>query len=440
MLISLAVMLGVQSVSHAQGVGGMGGGAAGGLGTIPGTAFGGATDPSLLQFQEGFRVIPSIMVGERYDSNVFYAPKTPGLNREDFVTTTVPQLRGLYVGSLVSVNAMASAVGEYYAKNSALSYVGTNVGGIFDVSKLLSQLREGSRLTVSDTYNYTPQPPAFLTGDLSAEGTNPYVRGFQAGRANMQSNVFGANLSVPLSQTINVLGGYTNGFMKFGSSKVVQPGGLLDTTFSTYTTGLSMKVSPQDTWSLNFVNSEYSSGALGAFTTRGGTAGWTHLFTPSVSIVSAAGAQQVESKFRGAPTSTSIAPLANVALLWKDNTTTMTLAYSIGVTPSYQFQSQALLTHVASVSLTQQTAIPELLGIASLNYGRGDEFGSSSQAGASSLSYSAWGGTGGLTYRLTPKTFLGLTYSYTTNDQSFGGQTLRIDRQVVQMSLSQAFY
>ena len=431
----------MQSVSYAQLGGGMSGGTGGGLGSIPGVAFGGATDPSMIQLKEGFHVIPSIMVGERYDSNVYYSPKTPGLNREDFVTTTVPQVRGLYVGSLVSANAMASAVGEYYAKNTALSYVGTNAGAIVDVSKLVSQLREGTRLTVSDTYSYTPQPPAFLTGDQSGGGTNPFVRGFQTGRANMQSNMFGVNLSVPLTQVVSVIGGYTNGFIKFGSSELQQPGRLLDTTYVTYTAGLSMKASLRDTVSLNLVNSEFDSGDLGALTTRGGTVGWSHLFTPNVSILSAAGVQQVESKFSGAPSSTTIAPLGSLALLWKDDTTTMTVAYNIGVTPSYQFQSQALLTHLASVSLTQQTAIPELLGIASLNYGRGDEFGSASTTTASTaLSYVAWGGTGGLMYRFTPKTFLGLTYSYSNNDQSFGGQSFRIDRQVVQMSLSQAFY
>jgi len=83
----------MQSVSYAQLGGGMSGSTGGGLGSIPGVAFGGATDPSMIQLKEGFHVIPSIMVGERYDSNVFYAPKTPGLNREDFVTTTVPQVR-----------------------------------------------------------------------------------------------------------------------------------------------------------------------------------------------------------------------------------------------------------------------------------------------------------------------------------------------------------
>ena len=37
----------------------------GGMSSIPGTAFGGATDPSMIQLKEGFHVIPSIMVGEK---------------------------------------------------------------------------------------------------------------------------------------------------------------------------------------------------------------------------------------------------------------------------------------------------------------------------------------------------------------------------------------
>jgi hypothetical protein len=411
------------------------------MGSIPGTAYGGATDPGALQILDGFRVIPSIRVGERYDSNVFLASKTPGLKREDFVTTTIPQVRGLYAGNLVTVNAMASAVGEYYAKNTGLNYVGTNAGAMLDVSKLASRLWEGTRLTVFDAYSYTPQPPAFLTGDLAGEGSNPYVRGFQVARTNTQSNMFGASLTVPLNQVVGLIGSYTNGFMKFGSSEGQQPGSLIDTNYHTYMAGLSMKASRQDTVSLNFINSEYDSGVRGTLSTYGGTVGWSRLFTPNVSLVSTAGAQLVEPKYVGTPSSTTIAPLGRLALLWRDSTTTMTVAYNVGVTPSYQFQSQSLLTHLASISLTQQTAIPELLGVASLNYGRGAQIGSASTSTvSSSISYDSWGGTGGLIYRFTPETFLGLTYSYQNNDQSFGGKSFRIDRQVVQMSLTQAFY
>jgi len=407
----------------------------GGMGGIPGTAYGGATDPSALQITDGFRLIPSVFVGERYDTNVLFAAKNSGAVKEDYVTTATPQLRGLYAGNLVTVNAAAAAFAEYYVKNTALSYVGTSAGAMIDASKLASRVREGTRLNAFDTYIYTPIPPAFLTGDVAGEGNNPYLRGFQVGRANTQSNIFGANLAVPISQVVDLTGGYTRGFIKFGSTDVQQPGALLNTNFQTYTAGLSMKMSRQDTISLNFVGSEYVS--EGTFATWGSTVGWTRLFTPNVSLISNAGAQLVETRFTGTPSSTTIAPVGRLTLLWKDSTTTLTLAYNVGVTPAYQFQPQALLSNVASVSLTQQTAIPELLGIGSLSYGRGDQIGGT---GSTAISYDSWGANGGFIYRVTPKTFLGLTYFYQNNDQSFGGQSFTINRQVVQFSLNQALY
>ncbi|MDN5942225.1 MAG: hypothetical protein L0H94_10115, partial [Nitrospira sp.] len=120
-----------------------------GSGYVPGTAFGGATDPGASQIMEGFRIIPTIMVGERYDSNVFFRP-TPGLNGEDFVTTTSPQVRGLYDGSLISVNAVGGATGEYYAKNTGLNYIGANASASLNMSKFLAQWWRGSTWQVTE--------------------------------------------------------------------------------------------------------------------------------------------------------------------------------------------------------------------------------------------------------------------------------------------------
>ena len=92
---------------------------------------------------------------------------------------------------------------------------------------------------------------------------------------------------------------------------------------------------------------------------------------------------------------------------------------------------------MVSVTLTQQTAIPELLAVASVNYGRGDQFGSSSGTG---LSYASVMGTGGVVYKFSPETFLGLHYSYSNVDNQFNGNTFAFDRHVAQLSLTQAFY
>lgn len=71
--------------------------------------------------------------------------------------------------------------------------------------------------------------------------------------------------------------------------------------------------------------------------------------------------------------SSALAPLGNLALRWKDSTTTMTLAYGVGITPSFQFQSAPLRTQVLSLNLTQETGLPDLLGVVGLNFGHGGQ-------------------------------------------------------------------
>lgn len=78
---------------------------------VPGTGF--------------FEVVPSICVAERYDSNVYFRPATPGLQREDFVTTVNPRFRINHNGEYASVLLNLSGFNETYAKNSNLDFLGT---------------------------------------------------------------------------------------------------------------------------------------------------------------------------------------------------------------------------------------------------------------------------------------------------------------------------
>jgi hypothetical protein len=434
----VVVLVGLSSVVQAQQ---MGAGAAAGIGagTIPGTPFGGAIDPTMVQVREGFQVIPSISAGQRYDSNVYFVSKRPGLDREDFVSTAVPQVRGYYVGNWFDMNASAAAIGEYYAKNPTLNYVGTNTGLVLNLSKLLDRWWQGATLTASNTYVYSPQAPAFLIGNQSGINTSPFATGFQVGRVNVKQNILRTDLAVPLTQTLSLLGSYGNGFNNYGSSDVQQSGVLIDSTYQTYSGGLSLRASPQDLFTVQAVNTnyDYSGQASGSFTTRGGIVGWDHTPRPFLTLQAQAGAMVLERDFAGASDASLLAPVGHLALLWKDRTTALTLAYDLGVSPSFQFQAQALQTHVVSVTLTQQTAIPELLAVANVNYGHGDEIGASA---GTNLSYATVMGTGGVVYKFSPETFLGLHYSYSNVENQFNGSTFAFDRQVVQLSLTQAFY
>jgi hypothetical protein len=428
--------LGLWSPGQAQ-MGGMGGG----MPTIPGTEFGGATDPSSIRVGTRLHVVPSVQVSERYDSNVFFAPKSQlqGLTPEDFVTTVVPQVRGLYTDheNLVKVNAVVGAVGSYYANNTGLSYVGANAGAVLDLSDLLSRWRPGAKLTVSDTYFYSPQPPAFLVGGQLGEQANPLVAGFQAYRTNTSSNSVNTRFELPLSMTVNLTGSYTNSFIHYGASQVQGAPTLISQDLHAYTGGLITKLSLYDSVRVDFIGNEFDQGSLGAFSARGGTLGWIHRFTPTMSLNATGGAQVLSGELNRISVSSTIAPLGSLALFWNNPTTSITLAYRSSITPSFQFQAATLLNHAVSCNITQSTPIRDLVGLLSANYSVANEYGSNSGA---ALSWTTVGGTAGWRYRATQKLFLTLTYNYQNVDNEFGGARFAYDRHVVQLSLAQAFY
>lgn len=433
--IILGVGMGLCSPSQAQ-MGGMGGA----MPNTPGTAFGGATDPSSVQAVNGLRIIPSIQVSERYDSNVFFAPKSQlqGLSPGDVITTLAPQVRGLYADheALVKVNATVGAVGSYYVNNSGLSYVGANAGLGLDLSDLLSQWRPGARLTMSDTYLYSPHPPAFLVGDQSGEQNNPLVAGFQATRANTSSNSFSTALELPLNKVVNLRGGYTNSFIHYGASQVSAAAALINQHIHAYTADVMVQVSLQDTVSVGFTGNEFDQGSRGAFSTRGGILGWIHRFSPTVSFNAAGGMQELSGEINGLQFS-SLAPFGSLAILWKDPATSISLAYRSGISPSFQFDSAALLNHSVSFNVAQATPVQGLIGLLGANYGVANEYGSNS---GRALSWATVGGIAGVQYRATQKLFLNLFYNYQNVDNVFGGTHFAYDKHVVQLSLTQAFY
>jgi len=421
--------------------GGIGGGMGGGMPNTPGTAFGGATDPSSIKVTEGLRLIPSVQVSQRYDSNVFYTSRSQlqGLTREDFVTTVIPQVRGLYTDheNLVKVNVVAGAAGSYYANNTGLSYVGANAGMVIDMSDLLSQWRPGTRWTVSDTFFYSPQPPAFLVGDQSGAPANPLVGGFQATRANTHSNSVNTLFEYPLSMTVKLSGSYTHSFIHYGASQVPQAFPLISQEVHAYTAGLLLRVATHDTVRADFTGSEFDQGEFGAFSTRGGTVGWTHKLSHAISVNTAAGAQILSGESTGVRFSSVIAPFGSLAILWNNPTTSFSLAYRSGITPSFQFQGAAMLNHSMSINMTQTTPIRDLVGLLGANYSVANEYGANS---GDALSWTTVGGTAGLRYRATQKMFITLTYSYLNVDNVFGGEHLAYDKHIAQLGLAQAFY
>ncbi|HMS82102.1 MAG TPA: hypothetical protein PKD12_00445 [Nitrospira sp.] len=410
---------------------------------IPGTEFGGTTDPSTLRGSVGLRIIPSIQVSERYDSNVFFAPKSQlrelSLRPEDFVTTIMPQIRGLYADpqNLVKVNAAAGAVGSYYVNNPGLSYVGAYAGMALDMSDLLSRWRPGTRWRVSDTYFYSPQPPAFLLGGQLGEQANPLVAGFQANRTNTSSNSVNTVFEFPLNRALSFGGSYSHSFIRYGASQVPRAANLISQNVHVYTAGLITQLSLYDSVRVDFMGSEFDQGRLGAFSARGGTLGWTHRFSPTVSVNTTGGVQVLSGEFNGVQLASVVAPFGSVAINWSTPATTMTFAYRSAITPSFQFQGAAMLNHSVLFNMSQNTPIRDVVALLGANYGVASEYGATSQG---ALSWTTVGGTTGLLYRATQKIFLTMTYSYQNVDNVFSGVHFAFDRHVAQIALTQSFY
>ena len=269
-------------------------------------------------------------------------------------------------------------------------------------------------------------------------------------RVSLTTNIVGATVSAPLTQTLSLTGGYSNGLIRFGTSEVQQPGALLNTTYQTFNVGMSMQLSPQDSVALSYVDSEFRYEQSGSFSSRGGRMGWTHLFSPNVTLTSSAGATVVQGSSSGSGAqgsqgqssglsnvSTTIVPQGTMALIWKDRTTSLSMVYGLAISPSFQFQAQPLLTNTVTFSVTQVTPIQQLVGVASVNYGRGDEIGSKS---VNAVSYTSYAASGGVLYKFTPQTFLNFSYQYANYDSQFGATNNSFDRHVVSISLAQAFY
>jgi hypothetical protein len=149
----------------------------------------------------------------------------------------------------------------------------------------------------------------------------------------------------------------------------------------------------------------------------------------------AQGSQGQSSGLSNVPT--TVTPRGGVVLTWKDSTTSLTMAYGLAISASNQSQAQPLLVDIVTFSVTQVTPIPELVGVASVAYGRGDEIGSKS---VNAVSYTSYVATGGVLYKFTAQTFLNLTYQYGNYDNQFGATNNSFDRHVVSISLAQAFY
>src|SRR5437867_2130921 len=192
-------------------------------GGVPGPGVLGEAPPEpIRQLVPVWRVVPLLSVSERYDSNVFFAPKSSlvGLNAkpEDFVTTVNPQLAVVHSGRLMQGMLLGGTTSEVYIQNPDLNYTGYNGQVSMELAQAVQRMLPRARsLVVSDSLLYTPQLPAFFQGGpnfigigVPSQTSNIFGTGIQAFRINTFSNQGSVQGSYGLSPTTDFGVGYTH--------------------------------------------------------------------------------------------------------------------------------------------------------------------------------------------------------------------------------------
>jgi hypothetical protein len=366
------------------------------------------------------KLVPSLAVSERYDSNVFFVP---GGNLEDYVSNISPQVTVDHKGRLLDGTVRGGATAEAYVKNPGLNYIAVNGGVTLNLGNAVGKLVRGAGLNLSDTFYFTPQPPSFVAPGAASQVSEAFVRGIQAGRANSFTNTGSATGSYALSPRVGLQATYTHQRIRFGTAFVSPTTDqFFNTTSQTATAGPQLMISPLDTLSLTYQyqKTDFSRGA--GFHTHGGITGWTRAVTPTLTAHITGGMTVLEPR-------NSVQYLATGSVQGKFQNTDASLSYSRGVYPSFVNAGLPLLSQVVTATVSHRlTAL--LTGTVNGNYAKNE----SVPAGGSA--FESYGVTVGLNYTVSRILNAALSYTNSQYKQDFMGQSTRYDRNTVTVMLT----
>jgi hypothetical protein len=251
-------------------------------------------------------IIPSVSVSERYDSNIFYTPKSllaPGSKPEDFVTMVVPQMNLGYTGSLIRGNLTGTGLVNKYLNNPNRDFTGYNAGGQLDLTNAVHQLSQRiTVLTMRGTYRSTPTSSGFgaAGGGLNTGFGSPAGGVLNSGIVTNRVPMHIYNLALAGGYQLT---GVTTLNANFFFSKISfgeQQGGannpLFDTTGYRGSTGINTRISPTDTVGAtaimsHFVQEQSSGGSgQGTYTTIGEMLNWNRRWTEELTTSLSGGA------------------------------------------------------------------------------------------------------------------------------------------------------
>jgi hypothetical protein len=431
-------------------------------------------------------IIPTLSVSERYDSNVFYTPKSllgPDKKPEDFITTVLPQINIAHAGSLMRGSLSGGASVTRHLHNPDLDFTGYNAAGNLDLKDAANKVSQRiTSLTVRGTYQYTPAGNGFAaSGGALGTGFGPSAggalnSGLVTNRTDTHRYTLGLTGGYALTRTTMLSAAYNYNKIFFGN----QSGGVNNTLFNTTghqgSTTISTRISERDTVGASATMShfiqEQSSGSSGqgTFTTISETLNWSRLWTQQLTTTLGGGGivtlpvgssipgQSVKLQF--APTATALVTYSsfsealrapgyspgpfdslpvlagslNPGVIMAPGAYSASMRYTYSIYPNYAFGSGPMNTHLVGADATWGFT-PKLAGRVGMNYAHSTRDSPSSTA--DSLGVSA-----GASYLIGPVlASLAYNWLYSSNsvDQSLGQSENEFSKKMVMLSFSYAF-
>ena len=280
-------------------------------------------------------IIPSLTVSERYDSNIYWAPKStlsPNSKPEDFITMVVPQMTVSHAGSLMRGSVTGAGLMNKYINNPNRDFTGWNVAGRLDLRDAARRVSQRiTTLSAMGTYRNTPFSTGFGAaggGQNVGFGATPagaLESGIVAGRANRQIYTLGLMGGYQLTGLTSLTASYLYTRISFGGQ---QGGGnipLFNTTGHTGTTAINTRISARDTVgaaaTMSHFEQDQSSGGSGqgSYTTITEMLNWNRLWTQELTTYLAGGANfklPVGSDIPGQSEELQIRPTVNARMTY----------------------------------------------------------------------------------------------------------------------------
>jgi hypothetical protein len=382
-----------------------------------------------------FEFIPSLCVSERYDSNVFYAPKTPGLDRADFVTDVNPQVRVNHNGDYLTGYLDVGGFYESYVRNSDLNFFGTADSLFLNLDNSIKRYLPNGSLIISDSLRYTPTPPGFsnvLAGTSPGAPVNIqniYAQGILSYRTNNVTNGLNVLASYKATPLTTVSVSYMNMILRFGSSPITSGALLFDTTTHTGSVGAGTQLTALDTLNVNYSHTQsdftphVTSGTFPSseFKTDTATLGWSRNWTPYLTTTLGGGGIVID------PGLTTYA--LNASMIVNTPNNIATISYARSAFPSFVGVGAPVISDIFSLSAIQKLGLNwELDETASYMHGSGG-------SGSTAITYDSYLAAIDLYYWITKMWSTALSFDYMNFQQEFGTSQATFDRYAVTLSV-----